>query len=411
MKVLFLSHYFPPEVNAPASRTYEHCRQWVKDGYYVTIVTCAPNHPRGKVYEGYRNRMYCVEKVEGITVVRLWTYVTANEGFFKRTANYISYMVAAVVAAPFLRSADVVISTSPQFFNGLAGYFVSRLKRAPWILEIRDLWPESILAVGAIRNKKIIRILEHLEMFAYRKADRIVPVTDAFSRYMVNKGIDAKKIEVIKNGVDLDFYQLRPKNAAFQRELGIEGKFIVSYFGTHGMAHHLETILEAAELLSDRDDIVFLLVGDGAERDRIQRIRDEKGLDNVIMLGQQSKEKMPDLWAVSDVSLVLLKRMDLFKTVIPSKIFESMAMKIPIILGVEGESRVLVEAAGGGLAIEPENSRQLAESVVRLAETPALCEELGNSGRSYTAEHFDRKVLARRYENLIQSSVEGEKNR
>lgn len=407
MHILFLSHYFPPEVNAPASRTYEHCKQWVKDGYEVTVVTCAPNHPRGKVYEGYKNRLYFVEQIEGITVVRLWTYVTANEGFFKRTVNYISYMVAAIIASFFLRSADAVISTSPQFFNGLSGYFVSRIKRAPWILEIRDLWPESILAVGAIRNKTVIRALEYLEMFAYRKADRIVPVTDAFAQYMVNKGINAGKIEVIKNGVDLGFYQKCPKDVAIQRELGIEGKFTASYFGTHGMAHHLETILEAAEMLRDREDIVFLLVGDGAERERILRIRDEKGLNNVIILGQQSKERMPALWIVSDVSLVLLKKMDLFKTVIPSKIFESMAMQVPIILGVEGESRELVEAAGGGLAIEPESGGQLAESVVRMAENPALCEELGSNGEKYVANHHDRKVLARRYEELISSLVEG----
>lgn len=407
MHILFLSHYFPPEVNAPASRTYEHCKQWVKDGCEVTVVTCEPNHPRGKIYEGYKNRLYFVEHIDGIKVVRIWTYVTANEGVFKRTLNYISYLGAAIITVPFLRSADAVISTSPQFFNGLAGYFVSRIKRAPWILEIRDLWPESILAVGAIRSKTVIRALEYLEMFAYRKADHIVPVTDAFARYMENKGISKEKIEVIKNGVDLDFYQTLPKDIALQRELGIEGKFTASYFGTHGMAHHLETILEAAESLRDREDIVFLLVGDGAERERILRMRDEKCLNNVIMLGQQSKSEMPRLWAISDVSLVLLKRMDLFKSVIPSKIFESMAMKIPIILGVEGESRALVEAASGGLAIEPENGRQLAESVVRLTENPAFCEELGDNGRSFVADHYDRKMLAQRYEKLIASSLEG----
>lgn len=405
MRILFLSHYFPPEVNAPASRTFEHCKQWVEDGHEVTVVTCAPNHPRGEVYEGYRNRLYFTENIEGIKVVRLWTFVTANEGFIKRTLNYISYMVAAIVVAPFLKSTDVVLSTSPQFFNGLAGYFVSRIKRVPWILEIRDLWPESILAVGAIRNKTVIRVLEYLELFAYRKANRIVPVTDAFARYMISKGIDDSKIEVIKNGVNLGFYQNRSKDAAIQREIGIEGKFIASYFGTHGMAHHLETILEAAELIRDREDIVFLLVGEGAERERILKIRNEKELNNVIMLGQHPKEKMPDLWAISDVSLVLLKNMDLFKTVIPSKIFESMAMKIPIILGVEGESCELVKAAGGGLTIEPENGRQLAESVVRLAGDRALCEELGDNGAKFVVKHFDRKVLARRYEKLISSSL------
>ena len=182
MRLLFLSHYFPPEVNAPASRTFEHCREWVRAGHQVTVITCAPNHPRGEVYPGYRNRFVQRENVEGIDVVRVWSYMAANEGFAKRTANYVSYMIMAILVAPWLARTDVVISTSPQFFNGLAGYAVSRLKRTPWVLEIRDLWPESILAVGAIKNPRVIRFLEWLEMFAYRKADRIVPVTDAVAR-------------------------------------------------------------------------------------------------------------------------------------------------------------------------------------------------------------------------------------
>lgn len=406
MRILFLSHYFPPEVNAPASRTFEHCREWVRQGCKVTVVTCAPNHPRGEVYDGYMNRLYSIEEIEGIKVVRLWTYVTANEGFFKRTLNYVSYMCAAIIAAPFLSSTDVVISTSPQFFNGLAGYFVSRIKRAPWILEIRDLWPESILAVGAIKNKAVIRLLERMEMFAYHKADRIVPVTDSFARYMIARNIDQRKIQVIKNGVDLEFYKIKSKDINFQQELGIDGKFVASYFGTHGMAHHLETILEAAELLRERHDIVFLLVGDGAEKDHLLRIRDEKGLKNVVMLGQQPKGRMPDLWTASDASLVLLKRMDLFKTVIPSKIFESMAMRRPIIMGVEGEAQALVDTAQAGLTIEPENPRELAQAVVKMADDPALCEALGYNGQKFVTENFTRKVLAQRYTKVISAVLE-----
>lgn len=409
MRILFLSHYFPPEVNAPASRTFEHCRQWVKDGHQVTVITCVPNHPRGKVYPGYRNRFYSSEEIDGIRVVRVWTYVTANEGFLKRTANYVSYMVSASIAAPFVGASDIVISTSPQFFNGLAGYLVSRTRRIPWVLEIRDLWPESILAVGAIKNRAIIRFLEYLEKFAYRKADRIVPVTDAFRKYMIDLGIDSGKIEVIKNGVDLGFYQVHEPDRALQRELDIEGKFIASYFGTHGMAHHLETILEAADLLRENKDIVFLIVGDGAERRSILEMRDSMSLGNVIMLEQQAKDRMPALWAISDASLVLLKRMDLFKTVIPSKIFESMAMRKPVVLGVEGESRELLEQANAGCAIEPENARQLADAVLELARDPGLCRSLGDNGREYVALHYDRVRLAQRFESLLSSVMDENK--
>ena len=404
MHILFLSHYFPPEVNAPASRTFEHCRQWVRDGHRVTVVTCAPNHPRGKVYPGYRNRLYAREEKDGITIIRVWTYVTANEGFLKRTLNYVSYMATAIVAAPFIQKADIVISTSPQFFNGLAGYVVSRMKRAPWVLEIRDLWPESILAVGAIKNPFIIHLLEWLELFAYRQADRIVPVTDAFQRYIEGKGIPKEKISVIKNGADLTLYKPVTGTNRLAESLGVQGKFVAAYLGTHGMAHHLETVLYAAQRLREYPDIVLILAGDGAERQRLAALRNELGLDNVLMLDQQPKEQMPWLWALSDVSLILLKKSDLFKTVIPSKIFESMAMEKPIILGVEGESADIVRAADSGYCIEPENAEELADRLLQLRESEDLRRRFGRNGRIHVRAHYDRLVLARRFEELLRTT-------
>lgn len=405
MRILFLSHYFPPEVNAPASRTWEHCKQWVTDGHEVTVVTCAPNHPRGIVYAGYKNHLFKSEWIDGIKVIRVWTYVTANEGFIKRTLNYVSYMVSAVLATCFLGRAEVVVTTSPQFFNGLAGYFVSKLKRAPWVLEIRDLWPESILAVGAIRNRFVIRLLERLELFAYRNATAIVPVTDAFKRYMVNKGIPAAKITVIKNGVNLSFYKTNVGPNHLRSKLGLEGKFVVAYFGTHGMAHRLETILEAADILKEDPDIAFLMVGDGAERARLLALRDQLKLPNVQMLDQQPKESMPLLWDMCDVSLVLLRKSELFKTVIPSKIFESMGMMRPIILGVEGESAEIIRAAGSGHCIEPENAAELAAKVREIKCNPDLRAKMGEAGRAYVVEHFDRVKLARRYEDLLRKTA------
>ena len=408
MHILFLSHYFPPEVNAPASRTFEHCRQWVRDGHRVTVVTCAPNHPRGQVYPGYRNRLFTREEKDGITIVRVWTYVTANEGFLKRTLNYLSYMAAAIVTAPFLQKADIVISTSPQFFNGLAGYVVSRMKRTPWVLEIRDLWPESILAVGAIKNRFIIHLLEWLELFAYRQADRIVPVTDAFQRYIQGKGIPKEKITVIKNGADLTLYKPVTGTNRLAESLGVQGKFVAAYLGTHGMAHHLETVLHAAQRLREYPDIVLVLAGDGAERQRLAALRDELGLDNVLMLDQQPKEQMPWLWALSDVSLILLKKSDLFKTVIPSKIFESMAMEKPIILGVEGESADIVRAADAGYCIEPENAEELADRLLQLRESEDLRRRFGRNGRIHVRAHYDRLVLARRFEELLRATCSSE---
>lgn len=405
MHILFLSHYYPPEVNAPATRTSEHCRHWVEKGHKVTVVTCVPNHPQGKIYPGFKNKLYQREKVDGVDVIRLWTFITANEGFVKRTANYVLYMIAVIFALPFLPKADLVVSTSPQFFCGLSGFFYSFFKRARWILEIRDLWPESIIAVGAIKNKRIIGVLEWLERFAYRRSHKIVCVTDAFKTYIISKGINPQKINVIKNGVDLELFSDYEGKNNLSEQYDLEGKFVASYVGTHGMAHHLETILEAAEILKDRPDIVFIMVGDGAERGRLLSLKNDMNLNNVLMIGQMPKERMPEVWDCSDVSLVLLKKSDLFKTVIPSKIFESMAMRKPIILGVEGEVKEIIEEADCGVCIEPENSQQLSEALLLLADNPEIKKEKGVIGNNYVKQNFDRKVLAYRYLDTMEEII------
>jgi glycosyltransferase involved in cell wall biosynthesis len=401
VRILFLSHYFPPEVNAPASRTFEHCREWVLAGHEVTVVTCAPNHPRGVVYQGYRNRLWQTEQRDGIRVIRLWTFVTANEGFFRRTLGYVSFMVACMFATPFLPKADVVLSTSPQFFNGLAGYPVSRLKRAAWVLEIRDLWPESIVVLGSLTSPLLIRILERLELFAYHKADVIVPVTDSFKKYMMAKGIAGGKIRVIKNGADVSLFQRQSANNQVRSELGFDEKLVFAYLGTLGMAHRLETVLEAAELLRQQPHIIFLLIGDGADRDRLLKLRETRGLSNVVIREQQPKNSMPMLWDLLFASIVHLKKSPLFRTVIPSKIFESMAMERPILLGVEGEAAEIVTAARAGVTFEPENAQQLAAAVLELSADPAAARRMGASGRQYVVEHFDRRRLAAEYEGIL----------
>lgn len=402
MKILFLSHYFPPEVNAPATRTYEHCSRWVQQGHQVTVVTCNPNHPHGQLYPGYRNRLWQEEQVAGIRVIRLWTFLSANKGFGLRALNYVWFMLACVLLCWRFGRHDVVISTSPQFFNGLAGYVVSRLRRLPWVLEIRDLWPESILAVGAMKESWITRLLYWLELFCYRRCDLVVPVTDSFRDYMIGRGIDPDKILVIKNGVDLNLFSLT--QAALDHHMdslfdlhGLNEKFIAAYVGTHGMAHHLETILEAAEKLRARADVHFVLVGDGAERERLQQLAQKKQLGNVTLLGQLPKSSMPALWSRVHLSLILLRKSDTFKSVIPSKIFESLAMNKVIILGVEGESARLLNDSGCGVCITPEDAAALACEVQSLADDRERHRQLAAGGSDYVREHFDRDRLAQRF--------------
>lgn len=402
MHILFLTHYFPPEVNAPASRTYENVRRWVKAGHKVTVITCVPNHPKGVVYPDYSNRIWQWDKKDGIRVLRVFTYLSANEGFLKRTANYISYMFSATLLCSLVRGVDLVVSTSPQFFCGMAGFLVSRLKRRPWVLEIRDLWPESIVTVGAIKQRSIIKLLEALESFLYLKADHIVSVTHSFKLHIMKRGVTPEHISVVTNGADFDRFNPLPKQNPTAKTHLLDDKFVVSYIGTHGMAHSLQTVLKAANLLKLETQILFLLVGDGAERNNLLKEKDALGLRNVLMLPQQPKEKMPEFLAASDVCMVLLKKSDLFKTVIPSKIFEAMAMELPLILGVEGESREIIEEANCGLCIEPENHHQLAEAVLRLYNNPELSERLSRNGRRFVKNNFDREKLAETYLRILQ---------
>ena len=367
----------------------------------MTVVTSAPNHPRGKVYPGYRNRLYQTERLDGVRVVRVWTLLAANEGFVRRILNYVSYLVSVIVVLPFLPRADVIVSTSPQFFCGLAGLFARLVKRAPWVLEIRDLWPESIVAVGAMRKGLVIRSLEWLEGFAYRQADAIVSVTRSFAPHIAERCGNPGKIAVLINGADLGAYTRSDNGAFVRRTLGLEGKFVGAYVGTHGMAHGLSTILDAAELLKSDPRFAFLMVGDGADRERLQAERVARGLDNVVILGQRPKAEMPGLWSATDASLILLKRSDTFKKVLPSKMAEAMAMQCPIILGVEGEAREVLEDAKAGIAITPEDARQLAEAMLKLADGPALAESYGKAGREFAAMYFDRARVAARYLELL----------
>lgn len=409
MRILFLSHYFPPEVNAPASRTYDHCVRWARSGHDVAVLTCAPNCPDGVVYPGYRNRLRAQrETIDGIEVVRVWTYVSANEGTVRRIVNYVSFLLSAVLASFRIGRPDVVVATSPQFFCGWAGWLVARLKRVPFVLEIRDIWPESIAVVGALRNRALLRLLEWLERRLYRAADRIVAVGDGYRDNILAKADVGDRIDVVTNGVDLQRYVPRERDGELLAQAGLGGRFVCSYIGTLGMAHGLEVVVRAAQLLrqAGRRDVAFWLVGDGAARQSLEAQVAQAGLgDLVVFAGRLPKESMPGVLAGSDVCLVHLKKCELFETVIPSKIFEILAMERPILMGVAGPARAMVHAAGAGVDIEPENAAELAAAVVRLADDPAFARRLGAAGRAYVAERFDRDRLAQTYLDLLAEVV------
>ncbi len=406
MKILFLTHYYPPEVNAPATRTFDHCKRWSQSGHDVTVITCAPNCPSGVVYEGYRNTLRRqVETVDGVRIVRVWTHLAANAGRVRRVVNFITFLLSATLAAIRLPRPDVVVATSPQFFCGWAGVFVSRLKRAPLVLEIRDIWPESIQTVGALRNGWLLRILETLERWMYRAARHIVAVGDGYRDKILQKVDMRDRISVITNGVDLS--QFRPGKAQprLLEQWGLGSRFVCSYVGTIGMAHGLEVVPAAARILKNkgRDDIGFLLVGDGADRKRLEKQVRDAGLgESVVFAGRQPKEEIPAILASSNACLIHLKSCELFGTVIPSKIFETMAMGRPTVMGVRGEARDIVLQAGAGLPMEPDSAESLVGAVEQLADNPQRASLLGRSARNTVVQRYNRDVLAARFLELLE---------
>ncbi len=407
MHILFLSDNFPPEVNAPASRTHEHCRQWVAAGETVTVITCAPNFPQGRVFGGYRNRLWQQEVVDGIRVIRVWSYITANEGFVRRVLDYLSYMLTAFIASLFVRRVDVVVATSPQFFTAVAGWATGALKRVPFVFELRDLWPESIRAVGAMRESAAIRWLERLEMFLYRRATRIVSVTHAFRDTLARRGIDPGKIDVVTNGVDTARFSPRPKDAALLHDLGLQGCFVAGYIGTHGMAHGLETLLAAAQQLQQRDearDTRILLLGDGARKAELKAEAGRLALRNVIFVDTVPKEQVARYWSVLDVSIIHLRRAEVFTTVIPSKLFECMGMGVPVLHGVQGESARIVEREGMGRVFEPENTSQLVSALLEMQLHRDLLRGYRDNCLA-AAQRYDRTALATQMLCSLQASV------
>lgn len=402
MKILFLTDNFPPEVNAPASRTYDHVCEWRKAGHEITVITCAPNFPKGKVYDGYKNKWYQTETMDGIKIIRVWSYIAANKGFLKRTLDFISFSVTSFLAGLF-QKADIIIATSPQFFTALSGRTLSFFKRTPWIMEVRDLWPESIKTVGAMKDNAFIRYFEWEEKCCYKSAKKIVVVTDSFKRTLINRGIAEEKIEIVKNGANRELFKPLPKDEALVKELGLEGKKVIGYIGTHGMAHKLDFILQCAKNLQDRN-YHFLFIGSGAEKDNLLNLKEELQLNNVTMLDSVPKTEVSRYISILDLSLINLRKSDLFKTVIPSKIFENAGMEIPIIMGVQGEAQEIIEHYGAGLCFEPENEADFNAKLSTLLENEDLYKKCQEGCRTLSID-FDRKKLARKMLELIEKTV------
>lgn len=409
MKILYVSQYFPPEMGAPAARAAELSRLWANEWHQVNVLTGFPNHPTGVVPADYRKRLRRLvvhERAEGVHVTRTWLLPLPNRRSWERALNYSSFFLSAAATGTFLPRADVVIGSSPQLLVGLSAWWISRCQGVPFVFEVRDLWPESLAAVGAGSPQSILhRTLSWVAGFLYRNSDHIVVVTRAFKTYLAEHWrVSPDKISVVENGVDLRLFSPGNADARICQELNAEGRFIVSYIGTMGMAHGLETLLEAARLLQIRaPGVLFLLIGEGAEKQGLVNLAKSRGLTNVRFVDQRSREQIPAYICASNACVVMLKRADLFKTVLPTKLLEFLSCARPVILAVDGEARRIMDEAGAGIFVEPQNATDLAAAIVQLASDPQLCSVLGNNGRDYVVSHFARQQTATRYIDVLES--------
>ena len=442
MKILYVSQYFPPEMGAPAARAAELAHHWSEAGHEVSVLTGFPNHPTGVVPEEWRNRLRRViyhERQSGgstsdfrpqpsaassdaqvpevrsprsdvcFDVYRTWLWPLPNRKSHERMRNYASFCISAALRGLTIPRPDVIIASSPQLLVGLSGWWLAFSRQIPFVFEVRDLWPESLAAVGVSNEDSLLhRGLAAIAGFLYQRADHIVVVTPAFKTRLVEDWrVPAEKISMVENGVETDRFS--PKAVAgpnLRRQLGLEGKFVASYIGTMGNAHGLETLLDAAgELQTCNPQVVFLLIGEGAEKEKIKAQAHARGLTNIQFLDQQPREKIPEYILASDACLVLLKKTDVFKTVIPTKMLEFMSCGRPVILGVDGQARQIIEEAGAGIAIEPENAAALASAVTRLHSDGKLATAMGQKGREHIVEHFSRAQTAKKYIDVLQRLV------
>ena len=405
MKIVVICHYFPPEIGAPSARIYEMSKHWVELGNEVHVVTCFPNHPTGIIPNEYKGMWYKHEVMDGIHVHRNYVYATPNKGFVKKTLGHISFMLSSVlISMKKIKKPDVIITSSPTFFSIMSGYWYSLRKKATFVLEIRDLWPAAMIELGVMKKGTITNVLEKMELFFYRKSKILIMVTKSFKDNVVERGIDKEKVYVITNGVNLDLFYPREKNIALQNKYNIEDKFVISYVGAHGISQNLKTILEVAKSLEEVKDIEFLFIGEGAEKGQLKKIVNEKKITNVQFINAQPKEMIPEFYNASDICLIPLKNIELFKTFIPSKMFEIMACGVPIIASVEGETADILKESKAATVVKPDNPIEIRQAILDLKRDKTLYNEVKLCGPAYVEKHYSRKTLAERDLEIIRDA-------
>ncbi|HKW58990.1 MAG TPA: glycosyltransferase family 4 protein [Candidatus Dormibacteraeota bacterium] len=398
--IMFLTHYFPPEIGAPQARMFELARRLDELGDHVTVVTAFPNYPTGVIHTGYEGRFAMEEDMDGVRVLRRWVFATPNSGFFRRILNWMSFVVTSLTAARKVGPVDVIFVQSPPLSIGIATLAFARLKRAPFVFNVSDIWPQSAVELGMLRNRLAIRLAEALEMHIYRRAARVTVPTPGMLERLATRGVPRDKLVLLTNGVDTSTYAPQPPDHSLAERLGFNGRTVFLYAGTHGLSQGLDVILEAAKLTRD-PNVLYVLAGEGADKAALVAKARRENIDNVLFLPNQPKSSMPALLNAVYAGIISLKPLDLFRSALPSKMFESMAVGQPLVASLWGEGAELIEAAGCGLVAQPGNPQHLRDAVETLAADPGRAREMGRRGRDYVDERFNRRKIAIRLHELL----------
>ena len=406
MKILYVSHYYYPERAAPVSRAMELCRVWRELGHEPIVLTGFPHFPSGRVEPSYRYRLTQREEIENTTVHRTWVLPAANRGIIKRSISFLSFAISAILYTTCKNvRADVVISTSPQLFTGLVGYWISRLRRIPFIFEVRDLWPDSIAALGVVRENVFIRVLRRVEMFLYRKANHIVAVTDHLRNEIIKKGIPPHKVTVFSNGANTDLFKPRKPPVELAKRLGVYDKFVVAYIGNFANAYDFDLVLQVARKLEAVNDIVFFLAGSGIQYERVEEYLNREKPPNVMLHPSVDRLELPNYLALASLALVPLKNSDFFRGHRPCKTFEIMAMEIVPIILLNGEMRELLDGKGIAHFVEPGNAGELEACLRNYFENPTQLEPIGKKARQYIERHFSMRSIGQAYLECLEVAI------
>ena len=408
MRILYLSQYFPPEAGATQTRAHEMGRALVQAGHAVTMLAEFPNHPSGVIPARYRGRLYERDSLDGMEVIRVWAKASPEKTFGSRITFYLSYMFNAILAGIFLarQPYDLILATSPPLFVAAAGLTLSHLRRLPLVVEVRDLWPAAAIALGELRDPRAIRWATHLEEACYRRAKQIIVVTRRMQQALEQRGIEPGKLALIPNGANTDLFQFdAAARQKIRQELELSEKFVALYAGILGLAQGLETLLQAARLVQNESNLHIVLIGDGPQRARLLRMKEEMGLENITILPEQPRSAIPGYLSAADVALIPLRRLALFQMAVPSKLFDAWACARPVICGIEGEAQEIVEKAQGGINIPAEDPPALAQAVRVLAADPIQGQAMGERGQAFTSQHNSRQELAQRLIETLQEAA------